>query len=299
MILKQAHGNTWYLESTLLIPLYRLNKTDCILIDTGWHTQRQELDAALEEYHLNPVAVLGTHTHVDHSGNSGYLMKKYNIPVAMSVGEAGMGYTTLNLKALYHTWSPKGVVTDPRFGDMVFQPDILIPADQKQITLCGVTFEILHTPGHTPDHVSYVTPDDVLCIGDAVLTESEITEAKLPYFFSVQDALASMEIVANAKHTGYIAVHKGYYEDIRSQAELCMREVKDRCQKILNIIDHPMVYSEIHQKVCKEMTVRSQRVTRYLLFERNIQSVLDYLLDIERIELQVKDSVLYYCPKNS
>lgn len=59
---------------------------------------------------------------------------------------------------------------------------IILPEDNK-ISFCGVEFGILHTRGHSPDHISIVTPDDILYLSDAVLTEENIRNTKIPYFF--------------------------------------------------------------------------------------------------------------------
>lgn len=59
MELKQALGNTWYLEDWQLIPLYRTDETHCILLDTGLYSQRREIEDALAAAHLTPIGILG------------------------------------------------------------------------------------------------------------------------------------------------------------------------------------------------------------------------------------------------
>ena len=41
MELKQALGNTWYLDDWQLIPLSKLDALRCILLDSGLYEQRQ------------------------------------------------------------------------------------------------------------------------------------------------------------------------------------------------------------------------------------------------------------------
>ena len=48
MELERVKGNTWVLKSWELIPLYQVDDTRCILLDTGTVDQRAELEAALE-----------------------------------------------------------------------------------------------------------------------------------------------------------------------------------------------------------------------------------------------------------
>ena len=61
MELERVKGNTWVLKSWELIPLYQVDDTRCILLDTGTVDQRAELEAALDQAGLTPVAILGSH----------------------------------------------------------------------------------------------------------------------------------------------------------------------------------------------------------------------------------------------
>ena len=61
MELKQALGNTWYLDDWQLIPLYKLDAHRCILLDSGLYEQRQEIEDTLQSAGLTPVGILGTH----------------------------------------------------------------------------------------------------------------------------------------------------------------------------------------------------------------------------------------------
>ncbi|HAD19204.1 MAG TPA: hypothetical protein DCF42_02285, partial [Lachnospiraceae bacterium] len=61
MKLRQAKGNTWYLEDWQLIPLYRTDPRHCILIDSGDLTQRDSIWRTLEANGIRPVGILGTH----------------------------------------------------------------------------------------------------------------------------------------------------------------------------------------------------------------------------------------------
>ncbi|MFR4757308.1 MAG: MBL fold metallo-hydrolase [Evtepia gabavorous] len=80
MELERVKGNTWVLKSWELIPLYQVDDTRCILLDTGTVDQRAELEAALDQAGLTPVAILGSHAHIDHMGSYGYFQKTRGRP---------------------------------------------------------------------------------------------------------------------------------------------------------------------------------------------------------------------------
>ena len=90
MNLIQIKGNTWVLEGVEYIPLYKLDESRCVLLDTGLLQEREELEQALGAAGLTPVGVLCSHAHVDHCANNGYLQEKYGAKVALTFPEAGM-----------------------------------------------------------------------------------------------------------------------------------------------------------------------------------------------------------------
>ena len=60
MELKQALGNTWYLEDWQLIPLYRTDEHHCILLDSGLYEQRQDIEDTLSAAGIVPIGILGS-----------------------------------------------------------------------------------------------------------------------------------------------------------------------------------------------------------------------------------------------
>ena len=72
MKLTQVKGNTWVAEGEALIPFYRLEDGRCILLDSGYTTERLQLEQALLDAGLTPAAILSTHTHIDHAANHAY-----------------------------------------------------------------------------------------------------------------------------------------------------------------------------------------------------------------------------------
>jgi glyoxylase-like metal-dependent hydrolase (beta-lactamase superfamily II) len=87
----------------------------------------------------NPICILITHRHIDHTGALQTLKDELNIPVAAHLADAE------NLP----------VVTD------------MLLDEGNIISFGNVTLEVLHTPGHTPGSVCFLT-GKILLAGDTI-----------------------------------------------------------------------------------------------------------------------------------
>lgn len=297
MELKQALGNTWYLEDWQLIPLYRLDTHHCILLDSGLYEQRQEIEDTLHRAGLVPVGILGSHAHNDHSSNHHYFQRTYHLPVALSIGEAGVCCSEENLKSLFFMDSLQGLHSNERVRHMVVQADRIILPEEQQIEFCGAVFDIFHTPGHSVDHISVRTPDGVLYLGDALLTGSDLESARLPYHFCFQQAISTMRQLPRISASCYLAAHRGVFSSLGNLPEQNIRRIEERAEEILKLLDRPLNLSELSLRICTGLHLRSRSRGAVALYERNIRSYVEYLLDTGHIELFPKDGIFYYCPR--
>ena len=239
MKLTQVRGNTWVLESWELIPLYKLDDHRCVLLDTGTVEQREDLEDTLDEAGLTPVAILGSHTHIDHMGSHAYFQKTRGTQVVMSLGEAGQISSPLGLQLQYNNF-PMALFPDyPELGTAPCVPDRVILPGEEAVTLFGASFGILRTPGHTVDHICVRTPDDVLYVADAMMTGRTLHYAKFPYALSMETYLDSMVKLREAKAACYVVAHKGIYEDIRPFIDLELQFLRQRMEELADLMTGP------------------------------------------------------------
>lgn len=147
------------------------------LVDTGTCRDLPLLLAAIEALGLKPEgchSVLLTHGHCDHAGNAAYFATRYGAKVYAHAAEqpfleTGQTYAPSGLRIL----GPSGVLFS--LGE-VYWPvrrlavDGVVEAGEVIATPSG-NWRVLHTPGHTPGHVSYFRDSDhTLLSGDAILT---------------------------------------------------------------------------------------------------------------------------------
>jgi hydroxyacylglutathione hydrolase len=136
---------------------------DAILIDPGffepseYRTFREELDKSDADL----MAVCLTHAHVDHILGLDRVLSDFDIPVYLN-------HTDLYL---WENFPNQAQMFGFRASGFDFVPDPL--PEQTGFTIGTFMFDVLYTPGHSPDHVSfYFEHYGSLIAGDVLFRES-------------------------------------------------------------------------------------------------------------------------------
>lgn len=119
----------------------------------------------LSGHDLTPVALLVTHGHIDHVGGAGAVSR--SVAVTSYIHPAD-DFLTLDpasqLRMLFGTEPP---------GDFAPPESFTALSDGDRLDLAGITFDVLHTPGHTPGHCCFsVASEGVLFSGDQLFAGS-------------------------------------------------------------------------------------------------------------------------------
>lgn len=152
------------------------------LVDTGWANHSDVIRHAADSLfgaNTRPTSILLTHIHPDHSGSASELAKGWNVAVYVHEDEVPLAAGTIvpGYENPLDRWLLAPV--------MRLLPPHLLASAQAAASLVDVVrplggggrvpglpgWEWIHTPGHTPGHVSYFRERDrVLISGDALLT---------------------------------------------------------------------------------------------------------------------------------
>jgi len=146
------------------------SRKDCLVIDTG--LEAGELVDFLQRHKLNPVAVVLTHGHADHTTGVAVLRENHpDIKVYIHKLDAEMLTPPLTREA--------GLTkTDSNMFAFAKQPFSTEPADFSLeegdvIEQAGIKLKVLHTPGHTPGGISLYSKDEgIVFVGDTLFAES-------------------------------------------------------------------------------------------------------------------------------
>lgn len=295
MKLSQIKGNTWVLEGLELMPLYKVDDSHCVLFDTGLQSERQELAETLDAAGLTPVGILCTHTHWDHSINNFWLRERYGCPIAMTPGEAALCANPEMVTKVYMDFPTQLFLAF--FGEMVGEVNQIIQPVDGIYSFCGVDFQVIYTPGHSPDHICVVTPDGVCYLGDALMAGESLAQAKLPYHGGHMTARRSMEKLAQCQGISLsVAAHRGMTANLPGLVADNITLLDQYGQSLLELIDQPATFEQIVTAYIQKQKLYSAQVIKVLRYTRSLQAMLCYLVDTGALSLVAKGGIAYYVP---
>lgn len=288
-------GNTFYLQTaTALIGVYQLNADECVLIDSGWHSDEREIAEVLANRGWRVAGILNTHSHLDHCGNNKFFQQTQGSLLAMSEEEAFMcrNASAVKLHMPYHT--VQEIERDHQH--LIFSVDRTIQPGQEEIDFCGAKFEIFPTPGHSLNQLCYKTPDDVWMVGDSLVTIEDLMKMKIPYAYVLSQDLASKKSMVDLEGAYFLMSHHGYVtgRELPRLVDLNVSYYFARSQRILGIIQDGTTIAQAELDIAKELKIKHRHAENVLLVSRMVSSYVEFLLDNGQLAAKVEDGILRF-----
>lgn len=274
--------------TTALLPVYKLNDREVVLMDTGYaKLDRAALTGLIETQGWRVRAVLCSHAHFDHTGNVRYLQEKYGAQAAISLIEAGISVNPDSYRANYValTYGKSREI----FLEECFTADRVIFPQDDHIDVCGARFGILPLPGHSAGHLGFVTPDGAAYIGDCLIDRREIAGAKLPTSMFIARDLESKESLRALDCPAYILAHR---QVITDRAELLalidenIAFIHRKERELLDDLTDGMTFSDWIYAFCQRENIRTKQELKFSIVERNFANFVDWLTDTGRVRIE-------------
>ena len=295
MELRHVLGNTWVAEAnTALLGVYHVTEKDIVLIDTGYaKLDRAGLTAMIEDNGFRLLGIICSHAHFDHSGNVRYLQQRCGARAAAHIIEAGISVNPdayrANYVALTYGKSREYLLEE------CFVADTIIGPEDEWLDFCGARFGILQLPGHSAGHIGVVTPDNVAYVGDCLLDQQQIDNAKLPTSMFIARDLQSKEFLRQSRYDAYIIAHKAVITDhtvLDALVDSNSAFIYRKADELLEDLVDGMTFAQWIAAFCQRENIRTKNEFKFSIIERNFANFVDWLTDEGRITIQRE-----YCAK--
>ena len=289
----RVKGNTWcMLTENAYIPVYVLEDNRAIMLDSGWQDDLPDILQLLEEKDLQLAAILTSHDHPDHVGNHKDLKDRFGAKVYMGPFCACSCTDPLNMFATLGGRAGYRVVRD-RTGRFC-EPDHIIPWKDGEITLEGVTFKTVMTAGHCAEQFTFITPDNVAYLGDALLSIEKITRTRLHYTTGIEVDFESKKKIAQLQCDKFIMAHGDIVDDIRETVQVNIDMTNKHLDDFEKLADEPLTPDSLIRKYIIHSGGNLARWRSVRGAHYNAQAYLSYLVDTKRLKLLIDDGYLKY-----
>ncbi|WP_406652449.1 MBL fold metallo-hydrolase [Bacillus cereus] len=191
-------------QEFVIHPILLWDDEMAVLIDTGFPGQIEDIQVEMEKVGVSfdklKVVIL-THQDIDHIGSLPELLQRCRSNIKVYAHELDKPYIEGDLPLLKDgniENRPKGKVSDTVI-------------DGQELPYCGGIL-ILHTPGHTPGHISlYLKQSKILIAGDSMYSVNGMLGGiDTPTTINIKEAQQSLKKYLNLHIESVVCYHGGF-----------------------------------------------------------------------------------------
>lgn len=143
---------------------------ESIIIDPGCydHKEQKVLSDYIESHSLKPVRLLNTHCHIDHVLGNAFAARKWKLQLELNFLEIPL------LRAVADYGPSYGIYCEPSPEPFAYLND------GDQVKFGNSILNVIHTPGHSPGSLCFISDEQHFVIAGDVLFQMSIGRTDLP-----------------------------------------------------------------------------------------------------------------------
>ncbi len=291
MELVKVGEKTYYIKNATNIGIYKIDKTQVYLIDTGNDKDAgKKVLKIIDEQGWNVKGIINTHSNADHIGGNKIIQDRTNCEIlAYNVEKSFTEYPILESSFLYGGYPFK----DIRNKFLLAKESVVTPLENNLPN--GLEYFILK--GHFFDMIGVKTSDNVYFLADSLFSEETITKYHLFFIYDIREFLNTLDYLNTLEGSLYIPSHCEATSDISSLIELNKSKVNEIMNKIYMVCKNEITFEEILKYIFDEYNL-TMNGNQYVLVGSTIRSYLSYLSDENKLSYEFKNNKMLWKQAN-
>lgn len=302
MKLNCIKGNTYYIKGGTNTGIYKFKDGSVLLIDPGLLGMRpKKIINLLEENNLKLKYIINTHEHGDHFEGGIVLLESNPDIKVFSSEEAKVFIENPNFAADY---SMGGKANEFLNLKLCNENNKRIKVDEVikegSLELNGDQFEIIKLSGHTEGSIGILTSDKVLFVGDLFVASSMLSKFNLLLLYNVKEYLNSIEKIKDIDFE-YMVIGHGKEIISKEAIDEVVKNHKESVFKYINqvmeLLEDRITMDNILKNILNNNDL-SCNYKEYHFYRSTIVSIMSYLIDLKKVDYEIKNGeILYYSKK--
>lgn len=283
---------TYYISGPFHVGVYDLGtknsegQGEVCLIDTGVDsTVARVIDKRLVEAGFAVKLIINTHYHADHSGGNYYFKEKYNCSIYSTKMNAALISNYDICPAIVWGAKPINEILNNYFYATPTEAENIEDQELPQ----GI--ELIELNGHSLSQIGVRTSDDVLFLGDAVVSKETIDKHPLTYIYDPEVHFETLKTLKNIKAALYIPYHAEPVKKIKSLCDYNIKGMEDNLNLIREICQEPRHIDEIISEFYNRMGLKLS-LYKYAVEGGIVRTYLTYLYNKGELVVTNEDNYL-------
>lgn len=287
MELIQVGTKTYYIKNPTNIGIYKIDKENVYLIDSGNDKDAgRKILKIVEEHGWKVKGIITTHANADHIGGNKIIQERTKCQIYAH-----------NMERCF-TENP---VFEPSFlyGGYPFKDlknKFLMAKESNTLEIennLPEGLEYFSLKGHFFDMIGIKTDDNVYFLGDSLFSTETINKYHLFFIYDVKEYMKSLDFLESLDGEIYIPSHCEATESIKELILINRNKILEILNKLVEICSIQKTFEEILKEIFDTYNL-VMNPNQYVLIGSTVRSYLSYLYDEGKINFLFKENKMYW-----
>lgn len=288
----KINRNTYYIKAPTNVGVFTFKNKNCLIIDSGINTSAaKNIEKDIISNGFHPKYLINTHSHLDHCGGNFYFQNTYLGMETFASEEAKVFIETpyLNEMVVSTAYPLKKMILAKKTKiNTILEEGIYKINDEK--------IKIINLKGHTMGDIGIITPDRVCFLGDSIFSNETLIKYPLTFLINIDKRIETLEKIKKIDADFFLISHANNILNKNEIIELVDKNIESinkTLKDIMDLLSQPMTKEELLQSflILNEIEVRYKE---YLVDFSSISAYLNYLMELNEVEISIQDGKVYY-----